>query len=231
MSDNYSIQISLNDATLQALSDQNLALHAFKGVQANVGGGASTVWLTTNNFGETTTISWEEQYGGFVENQQFGTGITVLASDVKAMDLGDILSVDNSGASNINTGGTAGDIIVLNKGNKAWTGGMGQVVVNPATNQGELSPLCAFPLNGHFGITMMPYEKVLLVFESGQTDTGSVVEETTSSTIVITLTGDDVGVPKPVSFDINTGWDANNAGWAEINDNGYTIADKLIHQM
>lgn len=225
MSDTYSIQISLNNATLTALANQNLSLNAFKGVQTNAGGGASTVWLSTNNFAETVNISWQEQYGGYVENQQFSTGITVLASDVQPMNLGDILSVDSTGVPNVNTGGADGDITVLNKGNKPWTGGMGQMVA------GALSPLCAFPLNGNFAITMMPYEKVLLVFESGQTDTGAVVEETTSSTIVITLTGADVGQTKQVSFDINTGWDANNAGWAEINDNGYTIADQLIHQM
>jgi hypothetical protein len=171
------------------------------------------------------TISWQEQYGGYVDNQQFGPGVTVLAKDIKPMDLGDILSVDNTGVPSVNTGGASGDITVLNKGDKPWTGGMGQMV------EGNLSPLCAFPLNGNFSNTMMPYEKVLLVFESGQTDTGSVVEETTSSTIIITLTGADVGVPKQVSFDINTGWDADNAGWAQISDNGYTIAPQLIHQV
>lgn len=225
MSDTYSIQILLDDATLTKLAQQKLSLNAFKGVRTNSGGGASTVWLSTNNFAETVTISWAEQYGGYVENQQFSTGLTVVANDVKQMDLGDILSVDSTGVPSVSTGGASGDITVLNKGNKPWTGGMGQMV------QGSLSPLCAFPLNGNFSITMMPYEQVLLVFESGQTDTGSVVEETTSSTIIITLTGADVNNPKQVSFDINNGWSANNAAWAEISDNGYTIADKLIHQM
>lgn len=231
MADKYSIEISLSNDTLQALGDQDLSLSAFKGVQTTAGGGRSTVWLNTNNFADTVTIEWEEQYGGFTDkDQELESGIEVDAKNIKEMDLGDLLTVKDNGVPEVTAAGRKGDIVVQNLGKKAWTCGMGQVVTGP-DGKSALSPLCAFPLNGHFSVLMMPYEKILLMFESGQTDTGSVVEESTSSTIIITLTGADVGKPKQVSFDINDGWDAKKAAWAKISDNGYVLAKELIHKM
>ena len=225
MSDNYSIQISLDDDTLKKLKQTGQSLRAFKGVKASIEGGLCPVWFTTTNLSQTVDVEWPEQYGGYIDNQEFKPDIVIDADNKENMDLGDLLTVQDDGTALVTNNGKSGDITIKNGGKKEWICGMGQVV------NGSMSPLCAFPLFGNFNVLMMPYERVLLVFESGQTDTGTVVEESVSSSIVLTLTGADVGKPKNISFNIDNGWDAQGANWATISTDTINLADALIHKM
>jgi hypothetical protein len=225
MSDNYSIQISLDDDTLQKLNQTGQSLRAYKGVKASIEGGLCPVWFTTANFAPTVNVKWTEQYGGYVDGQEFKPGIVIDAENSENMDLGDLMTVQDDGTAVVTANGSQGDISIKNAGKKEWICGMGQVVNN------TLSPVCAFPLFGQYTVLMMPYEQVLLVFESGQTDTGTVVEETISSSIVLTLTGEDEGQTKDISFNIDNGWDAKGANWAKINTGTLNLAATLIHQM
>jgi hypothetical protein len=228
MATQYSIGVSLNNSQLSQFSTEKLALKVFKGVQSESGGGALPVWLNigTADISANMSITWSEQYGGYIDKSQgLVDGAVVDANNALPMDLGELLLVDKSSALSLATGGAAGEITVSNQSVTPWICGMGQEVTLP-DGSSKLQPTCAFPLNGTFYVSMLPYEKILMVFESSQTDTGSVIEATTSSTIIVTLSGTNPAVA--VYFDINTGWDAKRASWAQINDNGYTIADQLI---
>lgn len=224
MSNNYAIQVNLDNNTLNALLQSGQSLCAYKGVYTSIQGGLCPLWFSTNNLSAQVKLSWEEQYIGYVDSVQLAPGVVIDASNNQSMSLGDLLTVTNAGVATVTTsGGSPGDIDIQNGGNKPWTCGMGQKVNGVAT------PSCAFNLYGSgYSVLMMPYESVLLVFESGQTTTGTVVEETISSSIVITLTGDDVGQTKTVSFDINNGWSANGASWAQISQSSISIAGALI---
>jgi hypothetical protein len=223
MADTYTITIDLDDDTLNKLNQTGQYLRAYKGVKTGISGGVSTVWFKSNNFSNNMTVQWTEQYAGYISNyQQLKGGVNITAQSTKPMDLGETLSVSDNGTTVVNSTGQAGDIIIKNTGSKEWNCGMAQKV---GSNQ-EASILCAFPLFGHYADIMMPYEKILLVFESGQIDTGTVIEETIGESIIITLDGQDKS--RDVNYNIDTGWDAHSAGWAEICKDSVNIADKLI---
>lgn len=57
MANNFEIQISLDDETLEKLSDQQLFLRGYKGVNTSLGGGVSTVWYQTNNFTPQVSVT------------------------------------------------------------------------------------------------------------------------------------------------------------------------------
>lgn len=226
MSDNYTIQISLDDDTLQKLSETKQYLRAYKGVQASIEGGQCPIWFTTNDFSGGVNLAWTETYGGYIQSVELEKGVVITAENIQPMNIGDLLTANDDGVATVTTDGTPGNIDITNAGTKEWTCGMGQVVNN------QMSPVCAFPLFGSGSeVLMLPYEQVLLVFESGQTDTGTVVEEAMSRSVVLTLTGADVNQTKNITFNIDTGWDAGGAKWAEINTGKISLADTLIHQM
>lgn len=225
MADKYTIEIGVNDYTLQQLKTTGESLRAYKGVKASIQGGLCPVWFSTNNFSKDIKISWEESYSGYIDSQELHPGIVIDASNTEPMNLGNLMIVEDNGTATVTNNGTPGNIDIKNGGVKEWTCGMGQLVNN------NMATLCAFTLFGNHSVLMEPYEQILLVFESGQTDTGTVVEETLSNSIIITLTGDDVGTTKNVTYDINNGWDAQGAAWAQVNVDSVNIADKLIVQM
>jgi len=223
MSDQFVIHVNLDDDTKTKLGGSGQSLRAYKGVKTGVANGLSPVWFMTNDFGDVVDVKWQEQYCGYVNSIDLKPGAVVDAHSVKPMTLGQLLTTDDFGVATVDNNGQAGDITIHNKGHKEWTCGMGQKV------GGVMSPSCSFKLFGTgYTLLMMPYEEVLLVFESGQIDTGTLVEETISSSIVITLTGD--ARERTVSFNIDNGWDAQQASWATIYTNSIKIADKLIHQ-
>ncbi|MET0753122.1 MAG: hypothetical protein ABWZ66_07105 [Pyrinomonadaceae bacterium] len=225
MSDNYAIEIALDDDTLKKLNQTGQSLRAYKSVKASIEGGLCPVWFTTTNLSKTVDVKWTEQYGAYIDNQELKPNIVIDAENIEDVDLGDLMTVQDDGTAVVTSNGRKGDVAIKNGGKKEWTCGMSQVV------NGKLATLCAFPLFGNFNVLMMPYEQVLLVFESGETDTGTVVEETISSSIILTLTGDDVGKTKNVSFSIDNGWDAQGANWAKISTDTINLADTLIHKM
>lgn len=98
---------------------------------------------------------------------------------------------------------------------------MGQIV------QGKLSPVCIFDLGGMGeSVIMMPYEKIVLVFESSrQIDTGSVIAEAISASCTIELDGSNLN--RAVEFRKATGWTTNKQGWVTVNDDPLDLADAL----
>ncbi len=227
MADKYQITIALDDETLKDLKITRDHLHGYKGVKSSIGGGKSTVWFTTNDFSKEVKIEWTEEYSGYVEDiKELKGGVSIDSSNTKSMDLGDKLTVNDDGTTSLSTDGQEGDITIFNSGERQWVCGIAQKV---NVNNEKPSIMCAFNLFGHHSDLMMPYEEILLMFESEQKDTGTVVEESVSEAIIITLTGDER--IREVSYHINKGWDAKHAKWAKIEKNTFKLADKLIHQM
>lgn len=221
MSNSYSVNIGLDDETLTALHDQKQTLSGYKGLKTGQQGGASTVWIATNNFSRTTQISWQEQYGAYIDNSQvLSGGVIVDASNNKEMNLGQTLEVNGSGVVKVVGTGTVGDIDVKNTDSKPWISGMTEVV------NGSANPLCAFPLNGLYSIVMEPIETILLTFRGGPVNTGTVEEATSSQAIKIVLSGENPSAA--ISFNINEGWDTKGLPNASILDEGIHLASELI---
>lgn len=225
MANTYSIEISIDDHTLSKLENQSLRI--YKGVQ---GGGFCTLWYTISQFDSPMKIQWEETYGGYIYNQQIppspiSPGTFIIQTKIKSMSLGELMTVNDNGTTELTTDGTEGEIDITNRGTTEWTCGIAQSVNN------ILSPLCAIPLNGKDFRNITPLEKVLLNFDQGAFQTGTIIEKAWIKSIVIDFSlidetqTDEKQVS--VSYDIDEGWDAQSAGWAKLYTAPVNIADKL----
>jgi len=217
----YSVTIDLKDSdTLNFLAGKSLRVYKSVGTGAT---GLPVVWFSLNEFADSVAFSWTETYGGFV--REGGTpvpGINVLDVSSQPMGLGDQLSANDQGEVTVTHDGVNGAITIHNTGERDWMCGMGQIV------QGALSPICAFDLGGEGeSVVMMPYEKVLLVFESSaQIDTGTVVATAISASCTIELDGSNLD--RAVVFRKSTGWTTNTQGWVTLNDGDLDLAQALI---
>lgn len=217
----YSIEVDLNDpATLQFLKGKSLFV--FKGVKSD-GEGLPTVWVEISDFADSAKITWSENYAGYVSSGGMpAPGVALKDLSFEPMNLGQLLTAQNSGQVVVDNTGRAGGIVVKNSGTRDWTCGMGQTV------NGQFAPLCAFDLGG-IGekILMEPYEKVLLVVESSaQMDVGTVVAEAISASCTVFLDG--TNTSRKIVFRKDTGWTSNTEGWVSINDDNLQLAPVLI---
>ncbi len=225
MATTYKVQVKLDDTTLSALNAQQLQLQVFKGVKSSSSpaSAASTVWIAFDTFSSVVDISWQETFGGYIVNKEPITGATVQIGNQKNMDLGTVMTLNPDGTTTLSTNnGVSGAVVISNKQDVGgWFCGMTQSV-----NGGAPTAICSFPLNGNFSDIMMPYESLVLVFASPQVSTGTVVEETISQSVTVTLSG---GTPSAVlAFDINKGWNTNGNPYAVINTSSINLASTLI---
>ncbi len=217
----YSVTIDLNDPdTLAFLVGKTLRVYKSVGTGST---GLPVVWFSENQFSNSLSFTWTEDYGGFVRDGGApapGVNVSNVSSD--PMNLGDRLSATDSGTVSVDHKGLAGAITVHNTGQRDWMCGMGQIIQN------KLSPICAFDLGGvGESVSMMPYEKVLMVFESSrQMDTGTVVARAISASCSVELDGNNLN--RAVTFRKDTGWSTNTAGWVTLNDEDLDLVDALF---
>jgi hypothetical protein len=217
----YSVTIDLNDSdTLAFLAQRSLRVYKSVGSGAT---GLPVVWFSENQFSKSLSFSWTENYGGFVRDGGTPTpGVSIKNFSPTSMELGQKGTADQLGNLVASRDGVAGAITIFNKSSRDWMCGMGQEV------NGTLSPICAFDLGGMGeSVVMMPYEKVLLVFETtNQIDTGTVVARAISASCTIELDGNNQ--TRTVVFRKSTGWTTNTETWATLNDNDLDLAEALI---
>lgn len=224
MANTYSIEISIDNNTLNKLENQSLRI--YKGVAGSVGDGFCALWYTTSQFSSTMNIQWEETYGGYVSNQlmpspPISPGAFIIQSNIiQSMRLGELMTVNDKGTTGITTNGAAGEINIANNGTKEWTCGISQSINNTP------SPLCSIPLNGNDYCNITPLEKILLNFDEGVFQTGTVIEKAWIKSIVIDFSSTDE-TQLSVSYNIDKGWDAQSAVWAQLYTTPIDIADTL----
>jgi hypothetical protein len=221
MATTYQISINLNDETLSALKEGSWQLQAFKGVKSTSTQLYPTVWFNVTDFSTNVVLSWQEQYGGYVNNQTLSHGITVDVSSQQPMNFGDLMTLNTDGSTQVSTRGLSGAVSIYNTIDKLWHCGVTQ-----SMNGEEPTPICAFPLYGNTTNIMAPYEKVILVFAQNPIDTGTVVKEAISASLSITLSGTTPGIS--VSFDINKSWDTKGQTNATVNLNPINLAEHLV---
>lgn len=201
---NFEVQISMDAATVEALQNGNFSLYGFKAVQTNQGGGAPLVWFKSQNISLTTQVAWQTQYQAYVSNSAIIPNGTITASNEVDIDLGQTWQVQQTGDGPVVDGGPARAISILNESSRPWTTGISQVV------DGAANPLCAFPLYGHSLDVIAPIEKVLLTFATEQVNTGTVIFQSFSQSILIDLTSAN---QRNVTFNINNGWSWGGFNW------------------
>lgn len=218
----YSINITMDQATVVALQSGGFALYGFKGVQTTLQGGAPLVWIQSRQFSLNTVVSWQEQYQGYTSLSQIIPNGQITASAAYNMDLGQTLNVTNpAGTGQVATGGTQNAISINNQTTTPFTCGISQLQNTTST----ATPLAAFPLFGLGLDVMAPIELVMLEFATAAVNTGTVIYQAFSQAILVDLT---VESQIAVSFDINKGWSANQSPYAKFFPAGTNIAPLLL---
>lgn len=212
----YQVIITMPQATADTLFAQGYQLYGFKAVNGP-GAGKPVVWFATSTFGLSTKVQWSESYRVFTSRgTSLGPNTQVSVDNDYPAGLNDILTVDSpTGTGTVSDGGPEDAISVVNATSTPFTCGISQM-----QSDGTYSPLAVFPLFGHSEDEMVPVEKVLLMFASATVDTGTVIEKSFSSGILIDLTGapqDASGtVTRSVSYDINTSWNDSEGTWGTV---------------
>ncbi|HVW14154.1 MAG TPA: hypothetical protein VHB54_10035 [Mucilaginibacter sp.] len=222
MANTYTVTVTLDDYTLGKLKAGGYSLQVFKGVKGNPNTGQPTLWFAVTEFSSSVKLTWTEQYGGYVDNQTLANGVVVDISSAKPMDLGNLMTLNADGSTTVTANGQAGQIDIVSLQNDEWLCGMTQ-----SLNGNAPTAICAFPLYGNQGDLMEPYETVVLMFDSAQVATGTVVEEAVSASVSILLSGS--SPTATVAYDMNTSWaNTNNDPYVTINPMNLALAPVLI---
>jgi len=224
----YQVNITMPQATADTLSAQGFQLYGFKAVNGPPGG-KPVVWFATSSYGLNTSVEWTESYRAFTSRSTaLGPNTVVKVDNDYDAALNDVLTVTSpTGTGTVSDGGPEDAISVVNQTSSQFTCGISQL-----QSDGTYSPLAAFPLYGHSEDEMVPVEKVFLMFASGTINTGTVIEKSFSSGILIDLTGapqDASGtITRNVSFDINASWSDNQGTWGTVLPPNTSLVPLLI---
>lgn len=205
----YQIQFTMDSATLAKLVGSSLV--AFKGVSLGSGtndnGAAPVAWFTSSEFGPLTTLTWTEDYYGYVSQDGIVPNGSIEASNSTGMTLGEVANIDGQLNMTVEEGGEAGCITLNNTSGNSYTCGIAM-----AANGGVPQPICAFPLYGNHTDVFIPEERVFLMFVGSTIDTGTVFEQSVGPGLLVDLTS--AANRTGISYDINNGWAWGSAPWA-----------------
>lgn len=135
----YDVSVSMSDATMNALSQNNFVLYGFKAVKSTLPG-APVVWFQTIAYGTDTALNWAENYQAYTSTSAIIPGGRIRATNSYDITLGQTLEVtDKKGTGSVSGTGTAGAISILNQTTTQFTCGISQ-----QDPDGTVSPMCAF---------------------------------------------------------------------------------------
>lgn len=201
----YSVTINMTPQTVSGLLAAGYFLYGFKAVQSTNTLGVPVVWFQTQQYSATTVISWQEQYQAYTSNSQIIPGGQVVASFAAPITLGQTLNVDAGGVGEVVSGGPDTAISINNTVTTPFTCGISEL------QNGSYNPLCAFPLFGMNEDVIAPIEKVFFMFSTQPVNTGTVVEQSYSTGLLIDLTAQN---QRTTSYDLNTAWSWGGFSWA-----------------
>lgn len=201
-----SVTIQMSSQTVQQLLQSGFTLYGFKAVQTSIGGGAPLVWYATQRYSQSTVVSWTADYHAYTSTSQIVPNAQIQAIFQTQIALGQTLQVQQMGIGQVVDGGTPGAISILNQTTQQFTTGIGQ------PNSNGPASLCAFPLFGNMIDVIAPSEQVLLMFATQPVNFGTVIFQAFAPGLLIDLTGVS---SRNVTFDINNGWSAGGASWAQ----------------
>jgi hypothetical protein len=206
----YSLSFSMNSTTVTELQSQGMHLVGFKGVTASMIGNdvAPTIWFESTTYATNTSVSWAETYSAYTTQTDIESGVTIIGSNQYPINMTQTLNItSNAGVGSV-VNGTKQNISIDNQTSTPFTVGLEQQV------SGNAAVMCAFRLHGHFKLTMVPQERVLLMFATDAIDAGEVVLKAESQGILVNL-GISGTNPTGITYDIDKGWAWGGQNWAQ----------------
>lgn len=208
----YNITIKLQPSTLQALLAGGFKLYFF---QAFRGGGGRPLAWQVGNYVENTTISGPGAYLAYTSPQIGGPDVPI--SKVFDIQLGQTLQVTApDGGAEVVPGGVAGAISILNRTTTEFTVG---------TVTGE-SALCAYPLHGGNLVVIEPLPLLFLEFSAN----GAQTPDGRSLAPGVLVSVEDAQ-DRTVEYDVNKGWSAGGAAWAQTHSPFTDLGPLLVYPL
>lgn len=218
-STDYTLNIAMDQDTVNELDNGKFILYAFKAVHA-VANAVPVVWFKTTSLGLQTSIIWKENYQAYTASSEDIPNGRIETSNSYNISLEQTLEVTNdNGTGTLTPWGTPDAIVIDNKTTTKFTCGISQMKAK--TN--EFSPICAIPLYGRTNNIISPIQKVLLIFSTLPVNTGTVVYQAFSDALFVDMTGES---QRTVSYKMNHGWTPEI--WAEILPYETDITEYLI---
>ena len=222
MAYDYSLTINVDQDSLAKMNASNIKLFAFRSVETNSSGGAPLVWQRGDLVYKQQVIGWNVNYGAFFTDEKISGNANYSGISNYPIKLGQVLSIDNTGTGEITDEGTNGTVSVLNNSKRDFSCGVSQEDTN-----GDLSPICAFPLLTSFIDLMIPIEKVALIFASDTSKTSTVYYRARGPGILVDLTSP-TAKNRVLNYSLSDGWVADKLGTSNLFDANTDMSKMLI---
>jgi hypothetical protein len=204
------LTIALGNTTLKDLIVGKYQLYGLKAVQDNQGGGFPLVWfrLLPSSFTPKINLSYETSYSVFTSGSALSPGQRVMVSCQQVITMGQTADIGTGGSITVSRSGAADAIAASNFTTIQYTWGLAL----PFNQAADAAPICAFPLYGKAHATIVPVEKVLVVFSTSQIVPGTALQflrqggapqDSNTLGLLVDFTNQ---ATIQVEFDINTGW-------------------------
>ncbi|HEY0015638.1 MAG TPA: hypothetical protein VGC13_04945 [Longimicrobium sp.] len=184
----YSITITIPDETVTTLKSGGYQLYGFKGVRGPRTG-KPLVWFATEDYSETTALTWSEEYFAYTSRSVKLTPSTrITATGQDAVNLGQLVTVAAGGVGTVSQGPDPRAIAILNAASPPtdFVCGLSQ----PNGIDPKPLPICAFPLPAGMEDLIVPIAQVFLMFASAPVNTGTVIEQSYGWGALVDLTAD-----------------------------------------
>jgi hypothetical protein len=204
--DTHSVEITMSQATVQALANSNAALVGLLGVQTSDAAALPLVWLRTQQYSLHTVVNYTSTFEAYTSLSALAPGGPVRIGFTAPIDIGELLTVsDVRGFGTVTTDAGAGAVAMVNTTNAQFTAGL--------CEQGdELAAICGQPLYGNGYALITPLPTIFLEFTSVPVQVGTALAASTGPGVLI----DQSSSPEcSVAFDINGGWSADGQPWIQ----------------
>lgn len=204
----YNVSLNIDTATVKQLRDQGYTLYAFKGIKPSSRATLSTVWFSLKDYMEENTISWTENYQGYITISRLYNGTSINSWTKKNMSEGNIATVYSTGV---------GALTISTDPNATTSEPISQTAYNfynPSKTiftcglchnnpDGRVRPICATPLNPRNVVPIVPIQKVFFFFSTGELNLGQAFSQATSDGILLDLT---MNPSMTISYSIQDTW-------------------------
>jgi hypothetical protein len=220
------ITLTLDDATVNALSGSGIKLLAWKCVGNSDAGTKPLIWSVYQTLYMNNYVSYGPSFSVYTaENTAITKGTVILPNSQYPIDTDETLVLSADGSAKAVNGGTAGAVTVISNATISYTCGLSQA---QGSSQ-SIVPYCGATIYPGFEETFYPVDKVLLALSSANLSQGQYIASldgsVTSATsvraataaigrsmLLVDLTGSD---SRSVSYSIDKGWSNDGGVWAK----------------
>jgi hypothetical protein len=215
------LSITMSSATLHALQQSGFHLYAFRPVTSSNKSGVPLVWQRLDTYLQTTPVSFvSEALSAYISTDNIAVDGAITVGASTPVSLGQIVTVDANGNLTAAGGAPTGDVYIASGANTNFTCGL---AAPPAGTIAQ--PFCAFALYPQVAVTMQPADAIFVMWATSTYDPGVYMQQSLGPGLLVGF-GD--ATARAVTYDINLGWQADSAIWAQPVTSGSNLVAALI---